>query len=216
MQRKLIWFVYILFGSWLCLFHVILTYSQGRWTRGKYAVIQHQQQRYKWWLFSMVVRRFTGQRPGGTRRSSRCWYRQNATSKPKTRWHILVEYIYIYLYRSHIAIKANQITARTFPTRSSVNYFSIFHRPRSRVFHVRVEIRINLTENASKRGSPPKRHIDSIQTQHNAIKFCLLCFKFGMRPLHMAARYGHRDAVKMLINAGASVSAVNKVRAHNY
>ncbi|KOX69279.1 Ankyrin repeat and death domain-containing protein 1A [Melipona quadrifasciata] len=33
---------------------------------------------------------------------------------------------------------------------------------------------------------------------------------FGMRPLHMAARYGHRDAVKMLINAGASVSAVNK------
>ncbi|OAD61080.1 Ankyrin repeat and death domain-containing protein 1A [Eufriesea mexicana] len=33
---------------------------------------------------------------------------------------------------------------------------------------------------------------------------------FGMRPLHMAARYGHRDAVKMLINAGANVSAVNK------
>ncbi|XP_076179940.1 uncharacterized protein LOC143153061 isoform X6 [Ptiloglossa arizonensis] len=34
--------------------------------------------------------------------------------------------------------------------------------------------------------------------------------KFGMRPLHMAAWYGHRDAVKMLINAGANVSAVNK------
>ncbi|PBC28819.1 Ankyrin repeat and death domain-containing protein [Apis cerana cerana] len=39
-------------------------------------------------------------------------------------------------------------------------------------------------------------------------------FVFGMRPLHMAARYGHRDAVKMLINAGANVSAVNKVDKH--
>lgn len=36
--------------------------------------------------------------------------------------------------------------------------------------------------------------------------------QFGMRPLHMAAWYGHQEAVKMLINAGANVSAVNKVR----
>ena len=33
-----------------------------------------------------------------------------------------------------------------------------------------------------------------------------------MRPLHMAAWYGHQDAVKMLINAGADVLALNKVR----
>ena len=33
-----------------------------------------------------------------------------------------------------------------------------------------------------------------------------------MRPLHMAAWYGHQEAVRMLINAGASVAAVNKVR----
>lgn len=32
-----------------------------------------------------------------------------------------------------------------------------------------------------------------------------------MRPLLMAAWYGHLDAVKMLITAGAEVSAISKV-----
>lgn len=35
--------------------------------------------------------------------------------------------------------------------------------------------------------------------------------RYGMRALLMAAWHGHRDAVEMLINCGASVLAVNKV-----
>lgn len=35
--------------------------------------------------------------------------------------------------------------------------------------------------------------------------------KYGMRPILMAAWHGHKDAVEMLINCGASVMAVNKV-----
>jgi len=38
--------------------------------------------------------------------------------------------------------------------------------------------------------------------------------RYGMRALLMAAWHGHRDAVEMLINAGASVLAVNKVLSH--
>lgn len=36
--------------------------------------------------------------------------------------------------------------------------------------------------------------------------------KYGMRPILMAAWHGHKDAVEMLINCGASVMAVNKVK----
>ena len=39
-----------------------------------------------------------------------------------------------------------------------------------------------------------------------------LLLKFGMRPVHMAACYGHRDAVDSLLRAGATVTAVDKVR----
>lgn len=36
--------------------------------------------------------------------------------------------------------------------------------------------------------------------------------RFGMRPLMIAAYSGHLDLVQMLINNGADVTAVNKVR----
>lgn len=36
--------------------------------------------------------------------------------------------------------------------------------------------------------------------------------QYGMRPLLMAAWHGHTDAVRLLINCGASVVATNKVR----
>jgi len=37
-------------------------------------------------------------------------------------------------------------------------------------------------------------------------------FQYGMRPILMAAWHGHTDAVQMLINYGASVNTINKVR----
>lgn len=42
-------------------------------------------------------------------------------------------------------------------------------------------------------------------------------FQYGMRPILMAAWHGHTDAVQMLINYGASVNTINKVRfdSHN-
>lgn len=52
---------------------------------------------------------------------------------------------------------------------------------------------------------------DEIPTPRINFRTVRFSFKYGMRPLHMAAQHGHRDAVKMLINAGANVSAVNKV-----
>lgn len=44
------------------------------------------------------------------------------------------------------------------------------------------------------------------------IKLPFEMFQYGMRPILMAAWHGHTDAVQMLINYGASVNTINKVR----
>lgn len=36
--------------------------------------------------------------------------------------------------------------------------------------------------------------------------------QYGMRPILMAAWHGHKDAVQVLVNAGACTNSVNKVR----
>ena len=36
-------------------------------------------------------------------------------------------------------------------------------------------------------------------------------FQYGMRALLWAAWFGHRDAVRVLVNSGATVNCVNKV-----